>query len=73
MLCLKTRLVFSLLEGVIYGLEPLVVGDVLDKRLDFPQSRFNAFQLLAGTVIRAVNVLDLLLKISVLEQVVSVR
>ena len=70
MLCLETRLVFRLLEGVIYRLEALVVGDVLDKRLDFPQPRFNAFQLLAGTVIRAVNVLDLLLKIGVLEQVV---
>ena len=70
MLCLETRLVFRLLEGVIYGLETLVVGDVLDKRLDFPQSRFNAFQFLAGTVIGAVNILDLLLKIVVLEQVV---
>ena len=70
MLCLETRLVFRLLEGVIYGLEALVVGDVLDKRLDFPQSRFNAFQFLAGAVIGAVNILDLLLKIGVLEQVV---
>ena len=69
-LCLETRLVFRLLEGVIYGLEALVVGDVFDKRLDFPQSRFNAFQFLAGAVIGAVNVLDLLLKIGVLEQVV---
>ena len=54
----------------IYGLEALVVGDVLDKRLDFPHSRFNAFQFLAGAVIGAVNILDFLLKIGVLEQVV---
>ena len=43
---------------VIYGLEALVVGDVFDKRLDFPQPRFNAFQFLAGTVIGAVHILD---------------
>ena len=70
MLCFETRLIFCLLECVIYGLEPLVVGDVFAKRLDFPQSRFDAFQFLAGAVIRAVNVLDLLFKIGVLEQVV---
>ena len=70
MLCFETRLIFCLLECVIYGLEPLVVGDVFDKRLDFPQSRFDAFQFLAGAVIGAVNVLDLLFKIGVLEQVV---
>ena len=69
-LCLETRLIFRLLEGVIYGLEALVVGDIFDERLDFPQSRFNAFQLLAGAVIGAMNILDLLLKIGVLEQVV---
>ncbi len=69
-LCLETRLVFRLLEGVIHGLEALIVGDVFDERLDFPQSRFNAFQLLAGAVIGAVNVLDLLFKIGALEQVV---
>ena len=69
-LCFETRLVFCLLECVIYGLEALVVGDVFDKRLDFPQSRFNAFQFLADAVIGAVNVLDLLFKIGVLEQVV---
>ena len=51
MLCLEPRLVFCLLEGVIYRLEPLVVGDIFDKRLDFPQSRFNAFQFLADAVI----------------------
>ena len=54
----------------IHRLETLIIGDVFDKRLDFPQSRFNTFQFLAGTVIGAVNVLDLLLKIGVLEQVV---
>ena len=70
MLCLETRLVFRLLEGVIHGLEALIVGDVFDKRLDFPQTCFNAFQFLAGTVIGAVNILDLLLKIGVLKQVV---
>ena len=69
-LCLETRLVFRSLKGIIHGFEALVVGDVLDKRLDFPQSRFNAFQFLAGAVIGAVNVLDLLFKIGVLEQVV---
>ena len=69
-LCLETRLVFRFLEGIIQRLEALIIGDVFDKRLDFPRARFNAFQLLADTVIRAVNVLDLLLKISVLEQVV---
>ena len=69
-LCLETRLVFRSLKGIIHGFEALVVGDVLDKRLDFPQSRFNAFQFLAGAVIGAVNILDLLLKIGVLEQVV---
>ena len=70
MLCFEARLVFRSLKGIIHGLEALVVGDVFDKRLDFPQSRFNTFQFLAGTVIGAVNILDLLLKISVLEQVV---
>ena len=70
MLCFEARLVFRSLKGIIHGLEALVVGDVLDKRLDFPQSCFNAFQFLAGAVIGAVNVLDLLLKIGVLEQVV---
>ena len=69
-LCFEARLVFRLLEGVIYGLEALVVGDVFDKRLDFPQSSFNTFQFLASAVIGAVNILDLLLKIGVLEQVV---
>lgn len=68
--CLETWLVFRILEGVIHGLETLVVGDILDERLDFPQTCFNAFQFLAGTVIGAVNILDLLLKIGVLEQVV---
>ena len=70
MLCFETRLIFCLLECVIYGLEPLVVGDVFDKRLDFPKTCFHNFQFLAGTVIGAVNILDLLLKIGVLEQVV---
>ena len=70
MLCFEARLVFRSLKGIIHGLEALVVGDVLDKRLDFPQSCFNAFQFLAGAVIGAVNILDLLLKIGVLEQVV---
>ncbi len=70
MLCLETRLIFRLLEGVIYGLEALIIGDVFYKRLDFPQSRFNTFQLLAGTVIRAVNVLNLLLKIGILKQII---
>lgn len=70
MLRLEALLAFRLLVGVIYGLEALVVGDVLDKRLDFPQSRFNTFQFLAGAVIGAVNVLDLPFKIGVLEQVV---
>ena len=69
-LCLETRLIFFLLEGVIDRLEALIIGDVFDKRLDFPQSRFNAFQFLAGAVIGAMNILDLLLKIGVLEQVV---
>ena len=69
-LCLETWLVFRLLEGVIHGLEVLVVGDIFDERLDFPQSCFNAFQFLTGTVIGTVNILDLLLKIGVLEQVV---
>ena len=41
-----------------------------NKRLDFPQTCFNDFQFLAGTIIGAVNILDLLLKIGVLEQVV---
>ena len=70
MLCLEPRLVFCLLEGVIYRLEPLVVGDIFDKRLGFSQSRFDAFQFLAGAVTGAVNVLDLPFKIGVLEQVV---
>lgn len=35
-LCLETWLVFRLLEGVIHGLEALVVGDILAERLDFP-------------------------------------
>ena len=70
MLCFETRLVFRLLEGIIYGFEALVVGDIFDKRLDFPQSCFNDFQFLACAVIGSVNVLDLLLKIGVLEQVV---
>lgn len=73
MLCLEPRLVFCLLEGIIYRLEPLVVGDIFDERLDFPQTCFNAFQFLAGTVIGTVNILNLLLKIGVLKQVVSVR
>ena len=67
---LKPGLSFCLLECVIYGLEPLVVGDIFDKRLDFPKTCFHNFQFLSGTVIGAVNILDLLLKIGVLEQVV---
>ena len=70
MLCLEPRLVFCLLEGIIYRLEPLVVGDIFDERLDFPQTCFNAFQFLAGTVIGTVNILNLLLKIGVLKQIV---
>ena len=70
MLCLETRLILCLLEASYTGLRALVVGDVFDKRLDFPQPRFNAFQFFAGAVIRAVNVLNLLLKIGVLKQVV---
>ena len=70
MLCFETRLIFCLLECVIYGLEALVVGDVFYNRLNIPQTCFNVFKLLAGTVIGAVNVLDLLFKIGVLEQVV---
>lgn len=70
MLRLETMLIFRLLESVIHGLEPLVVGDVFDKRLDFTQTCFHGFQFLAGTVIGAVNVLNLLLKVGVLEKVV---
>ena len=70
MLCFETRLIFCLLECVIYGLETLVVGDIFDERLDFPQTCFNAFQFLAGTVIGTVNILNLLLKIGVLKQIV---
>ena len=70
MLRLEALFVFRLLEGVIYGLEALVVRDIFDKRLDFPQTCFNVFQLLAGAFIGAVNILDLLLKTGVLEQVV---
>ena len=73
MLCLEPRLVFCLLEGVIYRLEPLVVGDIFDKRLDFPQSRFNAFQFLADAVIGAVNVLDLLSRSAYWSKLFSVR
>ena len=54
-LCFEARLVFRSLKGIIHGFEALVVGDVLDKRLDFPQSRFDAFQFLAGAVIGAMN------------------
>lgn len=66
-LCLEARLILRLLEGVIHGLEPLIVGDILDKRLDFTQTCLNDFQFLAGTVIGAVNVLNFLLKVGVLE------
>ena len=68
--CLETRLIFRLLEGVIHGLELLIVGDILDKRLDFTQTCLNDFQFLPGTVIGAVNVLNLLLKIGVLKQII---
>ena len=42
-LCLEPRFIFCLLEGIIYRLEALIIGDVFDKRLDFPQLRFNTF------------------------------
>ena len=41
MLCLEPRLVFRLLEGIIYGLELLVVGDVFDKRLYLAEMSFD--------------------------------
>ena len=69
-LCLEARLIFRLLKGIIYRLEPLIVGDILDKRLDLTQTCLNDFQFLAGTVIGAVNVLDLLLKVGVLKQII---
>ena len=69
-LCFEARLVFRSLKGIIHRLETLIIGDVFDKRLDFPQTCFNVFQLLAGAVIGAVNILDLLLKIGVLKQII---
>ena len=66
----KRRFVCRLHIGIINRLETLVVRDVFDKRLDFAQSGFNAFQLIAGSGIGAVNVLGLLLKIGILQEVV---
>ena len=40
-LCLEPRLVFRLLEGIIYGLELLVVGDVFDKGLYLAETSFD--------------------------------
>lgn len=58
-LCLEARLILRLLEGVIHGLEPLIVGDILYKRLDFTQTCFHSFQFLAGAVIKEKMDLDI--------------
>ena len=64
------RFVRRLHIGIINRFEPLVVRDVFDKRLHLTQFGFNIFQLTAGAGIGAVNVLDFLFKVSILQKVV---
>ena len=64
------RFVRRLHIGIINRFEPLVVRDVFDKRLHLTQSGFNIFQLTAGAGVGAVNVLDFLFKVSILQKVV---
>ena len=66
----ERRFVCRLHIGIINWFETLVVRDVFDKRLDFAQSSFNAFQLITGSGIGAVNVLGFLFKVSILQKVV---
>lgn len=73
MLCPECRLVLGFLEGCIDRLEPLIVADVFDYRLYLPKSGFNTFQLLAGTVMGAVNVLSLCFKVCISRRLFSVR
>ena len=70
MLCFETQLILCLVEGVLYRIEFLVVGNFFDKRLDFLQTCFNVIQILAGAVIETVNDHNLRLRIGVLEQIV---
>ena len=58
------------MESVVNRLEHLVVGDIFDERPDFTQTCLNPFQLLAGTLVGTVNIVRLLLKVSILQQIV---
>jgi hypothetical protein len=59
MLFAESRFVFRLGECVGNGFEPLVVGDIFDKRLDLPEPSFHPFQVIAGTRKRRMNICNL--------------
>ena len=64
------RFVLCPLIGFVNRLEPLIIADVLYERLHLPQPRLHRFQLSAGTVIGAVNILDFGLKVSISEKTI---
>ena len=70
MLCSECGLIFSLHIGIVDRFELAIICDVFDERLHLPESGFDLFQVIAGTGIGAVNVLNLLLKIGILQKVV---
>lgn len=69
-LCPECWLVFGLHVGIVDRFETLIVADIFDERLYLTKTSFDLFQVIAGTGIGAVNVLNLLFKISILQKVV---
>lgn len=66
----ESRLIFCFHIGIIDRLELAIICDVFDERLYLPKPGFNPFQLFTGTGIGAVNVLNLFLKIGILQEIV---
>lgn len=69
-LCSESYLVLCLLEGIIDRLEPLIVTVIFYEWLHFSQTSFHTFQLIAGTSERAVDIINLSLKISIVEKII---
>ena len=66
----ESRLIFCFHIGIIDRLELAIICDVFDERLYLPKPGFNPFQIFTGTGIGAVNVLNLFLKIGILQEIV---
>ena len=70
MLCSECGLIFCFHIGIVDWLELAIICDVFVERLHLTQSCLNPFQLFTCTGIGAVNVVNFLFKISILQKVV---